>query len=82
MEIFNILLAWSMVLLKASALLLLLVSIQPLIYPPPVFEEYGTEFLTLNGICSIFQLPLQQEDIDSQYYLNKILKRLNSNMDC
>jgi hypothetical protein len=69
--------------LKTTALLLILVGIQSLIFPPPVVELYSADFLTItNGVCNIYQAALQHQDIDSQYYLNKILKRLNNNLLC
>jgi len=45
--------------IKVSALILLVVSIHCLIYPPPVHEEYQAQYLTLKGVCNLFQMPTQ-----------------------
>lgn len=68
--------------LKLRCIALLLVAINCLIFPPPVHETYKAEHLTLSHVCNLFQSPTNVDDINSQYYLNKVLKRINSNTEC
>jgi hexosaminidase len=68
--------------LKVRCLVLLIVAINCLIFPPPVQETYNPGHLLLTHACNLFQLPTELETINSQYYLHKILKRVNANTDC
>lgn len=68
--------------LRVSCLLLLLLATQALIFPPPVEENYPKGHLELTHVCNLFQQPTEHEHINSQYYLNKILKRINGNSEC
>jgi hexosaminidase len=68
--------------LRLGCLLVLLLAAQALIFPPPVVESYSNGHLELSHVCNLFQKPTTVDAINSQYYLNKILKRINSNSDC
>lgn len=68
--------------LKLACLIVLLLSTQALIFPPPVEETYIEGHLELAHVCNLFQQPSTLESINSQYYLQKILKRINGNSDC
>jgi len=52
------------------------------VFPPPVSEEYPGGELTLSSVCSLFHFPSEHLMIRDGYYFNKVLKRLNNNIEC
>lgn len=69
-------------LIKLAILLLVAVSALARVFPPPTSEKYSDGELALDNVCNIYHFPSNHPLIQSGYYFNKILKRLNSNLKC
>jgi len=67
-------------LLKTIALSLLVISTLAGIFPKPVSEKYPGGHLEIGHVCNLFHYPTEHNLINSGYYFNKILKRLNTNL--
>lgn len=52
------------------------------VHPFPLHYQESWGALEVSDLCSIFHQPTHIEIIDSHYYFNKILLRLNNNIEC
>lgn len=68
--------------IRLGCLLILILAAQAAIFPPAVEEIYSEGFLELSHVCNLFQHPSTLDAINTQYYLRKVLKRVNGNTDC
>jgi hypothetical protein len=68
--------------IKILTAVLLVASIHPQIHPSPAKVSVQGSSLRLEEVCNIFHQSSHHELIQSQYYFNKITKRLNQNIEC
>lgn len=68
--------------LRVAALIVLLVAALSRVVPPPVHEEYHGGQLQLSHVCNIYLGRAEINGIDANYYLAKVLTRLNRGLTC
>lgn len=69
-------------LIKGITLFLLVLTAFAGIFPPAQSEEYTGGHLEIGHVCNIFHFPSDHHLIKTGYYFNKIMKRLNTNLEC
>lgn len=68
--------------IKSSIVLLLVATAAAGIFPPPKLEQYSPGELQLGSVCDLFHWHSEHPLIQTGFYFNKILHRLNRQVPC